>query len=181
MRIYWQLIKRILSRRRCVLVAGGAAFFIFILAICLQNYKAWWLTLVLPGLEWIEKIKLLFLFLTAFSGYHFSTQLLLISLSLLSGLNIALFTYYIKNKRDLLKLGGLSGLGLLIGILGIGCGPCGMVLLSAVIGLSASTGLIVLLPWHGAELGWLGLLLLASSIYLLLRRLAKGETCSLRK
>jgi len=58
------------------------------------------------------------------------------------------------------------------GILGVGCGACGSVILSSIIGLSASWTLIGVLPLHGAEFSMLAVVMLAYSILSLSRKLS---------
>jgi hypothetical protein len=97
--------------------------------------------------------------------------------ALLFGVNISIVTYYIRKRKMMLKKSGVatSTLGLITGILGIGCASCGSLLVS-LLGLG---GALAFLPFGGQELGVIGVLLLLFSAYTLLHSIS-NPVCKLK-
>ena len=59
----------------------------------------------------------------------------------------------------------------------MGCAACGSVILTAFLGTIGAGGLLLLLPFHGAEFGIIGLLLLCASIRYLIKKIAEPLVC----
>ena len=122
------------------------------------------------------KLKLLFSLLkgmwTAMSGPGLTVLFLV---ALLTGANLTLFfgkVNLLKNNKNLrLVVGGNS----LLGIVGSGCAACGLPILS-LLGLSGS---VMYLPFRGAEISYISLILLMVSFYLLIKN--SNQTCTLEK
>ena len=86
-------------------------------------------------------------------------------LALLFGINVSLIIYYVKNFRSRAVLGATgSGLGMLAGLLGVGCASCGALLLTPIIGTVAVGAIATALPLAGAEFALLGIIILLWSI-----------------
>ena len=102
-----------------------------------------------------------------------------IAIDLLFGINIALFTFYIRRARSNAKISGVgAGVGGMIsGLFGIGCTACGTFILTSVLGIFGATGIIGFLPFGGQEFGFLGIGLLVFSIYIVLKILKKPLIC----
>jgi hypothetical protein len=100
-------------------------------------------------------------------------------IALLVGIQAMLITYYVSMMRQarLTRRVSASSLGgVIAGFLGIGCAACGSVILTAV--LSGTGGaLLLLLPFQGLELGFLGIGLLVYAIKKLLEEIEKGRVC----
>ena len=109
---------------------------------------------------------------TAMSG---SGVIMLFLIALLTGANLTLLFSQVRllknNKRLRLVIGGNS----LLGIVGSGCAACGLPILS-LLGLGGS---VIYLPYRGAELSYVSLVLLSVSLYFLLKNL--NQACSLAK
>lgn len=122
------------------------------------------------------KLKLLFSLLrgmwTAMSG---PGLIVLFLVAFLTGANLTLLfgkVSLLKNNKNLrLVVGGNS----LLGIVGSGCAACGLPILS-LLGLSGS---VMYLPFHGAEISYISLVLLAISFYLLVKK--TNQACALVK
>lgn len=63
----------------------------------------------------------------------------------------------------------------LLGLAGSGCAACGLPILS----LLGLTGAIIYLPFRGAEISYLAVILLSISFFLLLRAIFEKEYCVL--
>lgn len=128
-----------------------------------------------------SKLKILWASLGSFNTVFTTTsQILIICLALLSGVNISLLILYFKKRAKILKMAGVSGLGLIIGFLGIGCVACGSVILSSIFGLTATAGFIGLLPLRGLEFGLIGIIILCTSIYLVAKKIDQPPICEVK-
>jgi len=101
-----------------------------------------------------------------------SSIVFILIVAVLTGINIALLVYYFRRRTQFFRGSSIGFVGIISGILGVGCGACGSVILSSIIGLSASWTLIGVLPLHGAEFSMLAVVLLAYSILSLSRKLS---------
>lgn len=82
-----------------------------------------------------------------------------------------------------LHVGRTSGAGLVgafVGILGVGCSACGAALLTSIIGAAGAAWIVRVLPFHGAELSFLGICVLFGTIWVLARKLARGAVCTIK-
>ncbi|PIT90683.1 MAG: hypothetical protein COU22_00795 [Candidatus Komeilibacteria bacterium CG10_big_fil_rev_8_21_14_0_10_41_13] len=113
------------------------------------------------------------------TGFSLWDRLLLIIISCLGGFNLSLIVYYFKARSK--ALGGLGLIGLVSGLVGLGCLSCGSVVLSAIFGLTMALGLMSYLPFGGAELAVLGVGFLLLSIYLIGKKLASPLTCEIKE
>lgn len=122
------------------------------------------------------KVSLLFALLagmwTAMSG---SALILLFMTAILTGANLTLLARQIKALRTAQNLHFVAGGNTLLGLVGSGCTACGLPILS-IFGLSGS---IIYLPFRGAEISYLAVILLSISFYLLLRSVFEKEYCAI--
>lgn len=121
--------------------------------------------------------------ITAESLYAFNTnlthlsQFFHITIALLMAIDISLLVYYYRSRRKVEGAAGISLVGMISGILGIGCSVCGSVVLSSLIGLSAATVLITILPFHGIEFSITGIVILLLSIAYLGNKMQAPVVC----
>lgn len=124
----------------------------------------------------VYKLQLLFSLLegmwTAMSGFGL-TMLFLIAL--LTGANLTLLFSKIMLLKNFKKLQLLVGGNSILGIVGSGCATCGLPILS-LLGLSGS---VMYLPYRGAEISYILLVLLTISFYLLVKN--TNQACTLTK
>lgn len=98
--------------------------------------------------------------------------------ALLIGVNAVLALYLVARAWSVGKGATAGGLlGLVSGIFGIGCAACGSIVLAAVAGTAVGAGFLALLPLDGQEAGILGVALLGSATYALLRRIGEPLVC----
>lgn len=122
----------------------------------------------------VYKFKILFTLFqgmwTAMSGLGLTTLFLI---ALLTGANLTLLFSKIrmlKNSKNLkLVVGGNS----ILGIVASGCATCGLPVLS-LLGLGGS---LMYLPYRGAELSYVSIILLAISFYLLVKN--NNQACAI--
>lgn len=102
-------------------------------------------------------------------------------IAVLFGLQITLLTYYVRSIRSKvtnLASVGASGIGGLVsGFFGIGCAACGTFLFTSILTLFGVGGVLTYLPFGGEEFGFLGVILLTYSNYLVLKKIAAPLVC----
>lgn len=104
----------------------------------------------------------------------------LLTIAALSALNFTMLTYYLRRRLSMQKSLGTGFLGMLAGLIGIGCASCGSIILSSVLGLGIAANFLRALPLNGLEFGLLGVFLLILSIYLVAIKIQDPLTCKLK-
>jgi hypothetical protein len=99
------------------------------------------------------------------TSYGPGTGLALLTVSLLTGVNIALVTYHVREHGLSVEQGGGSALGVVLGLLGAGCAACGSAILVGLLSLVGGAGLVTLLPFDGLSLSLLAAVVLVFSMY----------------
>ena len=98
--------------------------------------------------------------------------------SIIFALNIHLLIRYYKKHGSLLRSTSSAGaVGAVIGMLGIGCAACGTLALTAALSLIGLGSLLVLLPFNGQEIYYLGIVILIFSSLKLKRMIDKPLVC----
>lgn len=102
-----------------------------------------------------------------------------IAVDLLLGINAALIAYALR--RHPLSSGkgvaGTSAIGILAGVLGIGCATCGSVVAVSLLSIVGASGAIAILPLKGGEFGIVSIILLSVSIILISRKITTPLAC----
>lgn len=102
---------------------------------------------------------------------------LLIITAVLTGINISLIIYYLKTRAALERAAGVGALGIIGSLLGIGCASCGSVILTSLLGFTASTAIIGALPFKGLEFAVGGLLLVGFATYTIAKKITEPLVC----
>src|SRR3989344_9106685 len=128
---------------------------------------------LLGDYSFFYKVKiLLFLLEGMWTSMSPSGLILLFLVAVLTGANLTLLFEKITILKKFDKLQIVVGGNSLLGIVGSGCVACGLPILS-LIGLSGS---LMYLPYHGAELSYLSLILLSISLYMLIK--TRDQACA---
>jgi len=107
------------------------------------------------------------------SNYHLFGRVVIISVSLLFGINAAMVIYYLKCRFVIDRAAGAGVAGTIFAMLGVGCASCGSVIVASVFGTTA----VGLLPFRGLEFGLIGIAFLIFSIYLAAGKIVTPEVC----
>lgn len=113
------------------------------------------------------------------TNFTLVTGLYLILVSILFSINISLLIYYIRRR---LSGDGCKSIhvttfgGFISSILGVGCAACGSIIFTTLLGTSSS-GLLIYLPFHGFEFGFLGFSLLILSTYYIIKKINDPLVC----
>ena len=150
--------------------------------------SVWLLVIIMPRLETISYLvgqssltmgqKIRTIWYTLIGG-TVTLGLPEILVGLLIGINLTLIVYYFKKYIALHRLSGAGIAGTLFGLIGMGCASCGSVLLTSVIGITASTHLIGILPLKGLEFTILSIILLGVSIITIALHIDKPAQCAI--
>lgn len=175
----WLPSLRMLGSRRSLLLAATSALVVFALQVWLPNLGLIWSVVVSGSLAPIDKVGFLWASLGAI-GTNFTLlgASLAVVVSLLFGLNVALTVAYFRVSLDNRSVGALSMAGLLAAVVGVGCSACGAVVLSALVGVTATAAVVARLPLGGQELNLLAVLILVASVAFTARRLSQPVVCA---
>lgn len=104
-----------------------------------------------------------------------------IGIATLFGINVAMVVYILRQKISEVKATGISTglLGMVSGVVGIGCAACGSLLLTSALALFGASSILAFLPLAGGEFGILGVILLAISIHSIARRIQYPAVCKI--
>lgn len=174
----WVSVKEVMKRWHYVVLALLVSLLLFLFAIWLPNLSFVREITFSPFFTITEKISILLSSLGAFqTNLRPFGRLVLVTAVLLFGLNVSLFSFYIKRRVKLEKEAGMSIGGMLAGLIGIGCASCGSFILASIFGMSASAAFIGLLPFRGQEFGILGIIILGLSIILIAKKIQEPLIC----
>jgi hypothetical protein len=99
----------------------------------------------------------------------------LVGVALLSGVDVALVTYHVREHGLSVAETGGGAVGVFLGLLGAGCAACGSAILLGVLSLFGAAGLVTLLPFEGFEFVGLAVVALVLSMYWLAEGMRGGE------
>lgn len=112
----------------------------------------------------------------SFGNMTVTSSILLITIAVLLGIVISLIVYKVKTiKGSSLQNGKITTIGAILGVAAPGCASCGIGVLS-VFGLTSS---LAVLPFKGAEIGFISVALLATSTASLATRITEGNNCKI--
>ena len=161
-----------------VLLALIVATILLLIAIWLPNLSFIWYLFTDSTFSWATRFAVLGTSLATLqlNSTPISRTILFI-LVVLAGINVSLLVYYLKRRVALGREMGMSLLGTMLGLVGVGCLSCGSVVLSSIFGLGATAGFLGLLPLRGLEFGIISIVLLAVSITLVSNKIIDPVAC----
>jgi hypothetical protein len=176
----WQLLGRtirlVLGIPRYGVLAGllaGTALSVFVFS---QNIDYFLFVLGAGYLTPGDKVVVLLeLFPLVGTSYAVHTGLALVAIAVLSGVDIAMVVYHVREHGLSRGGGGGSALGVALGLLGAGCAACGSAILAGLLSLVGAAGLVTALPLDGFEFSLLALAVLVLSLYWLADGMRGGE------
>jgi hypothetical protein len=175
--------KKVFAQARYAQIAVLIAFLALSTAILLPNTAIIGQVFVSDNISLADKFAFLgTMYGSLVTNFSVLSAVSTVLISGLFGVNTALLTYYIRRRQtgSRNRKGNTAGfLGAVSGVFGIGCAACGSVIVSGLLALVGATGLLALLPLHGAEFGLIGVLLLMYSVYQLSRRINDPLVCSI--
>lgn len=170
--------KLVFSTKKYIFLAVVIASLFFIGAITIPSVGALKFALTYSPATLLAKVKALGVIWPFFKANStIWSRWLVILVSILSGINLAMLIFYLKRRIKLERSVGTGFVGMVVGLLGVGCASCGSVVLSSIFGYTAVTSFLGVLPFHGIEIGVMGLSLLLLSIYLITQKIQNPNSC----
>lgn len=181
-RLVAEAVVAVLRRPAYALLAAGIALVVLAAALWLPNYRLIGAVFTTPGVTLGAKLQLLARLaggLAASLGVGGAVTTA--TIPVLFGVDVAMIAYLIRQRRAAQARGEIAASlgGAASGAIAAGCAACGSFLLLPVLSFLGAAGALALLPLGGAELGFLGIVLLLVSIYLIARKLAEPRVCAL--
>lgn len=159
-----------------VTCAGASLFFFLMLLI--PNYAVLSNVFISNLFTPLEKIGILLGTLGTLPVFFTPLgQVIMIATAALVGIILHLLTFSMTHRLLRVRMTGSGGLGIISSILGIGCASCGSVILSSLIGISATTGILSVLPLGNNAFGVIGILILFLTIRHILKKMSNTPTC----
>lgn len=173
-------LSRVFRHPSYIALSVGVALVVFAFVVLLPNFSL--LAQVLPSqsIELSNKISLVFnLFQSIQTNFTTLSATYTILIAILFGMNVALFAYFIRRQKALIKSTNSAASigGLVSGLFGIGCAACGTFILSWVLGFIGIAGVISYLPLGGEEFGILGVVLLVYSVVATANKINSPQVC----
>lgn len=115
------------------------------------------------------------------TNYTYVAAAVVVSVSVLFGINTALLLYYIRSRRGVgtaraAQATSLSGV--VAAAFSMGCAACGSAVLLAFLQLFGAAWMINYLPLHGTEFGLIGVALLLYTTYTLAKAIHAPKVCT---
>jgi len=93
---------------------------------------------------------------------------------------VAMVVYIYKNRIKTTKGGVFTSIGGFIsGMFGIGCASCGTFLIGPLLSLVGGGWIISLLPYNGAELGFISIAIFIFAIFVFAKRIEDPKVCQI--
>jgi len=171
-------VKEVMKNWRYVVLALFISFLLFLFAIWLPNFSFVKEIITSQYFSVPEKASIILSSLKAFqTNFTSFGRVMLITVSLLFGLNMSLFSFYLKRRVRLQKEAGLSAGGIIAGMLGVGCASCGSFIISSLFGASASVAFLGFLPLKGQEFAIISIIILGLSIISTSKKIQEPLIC----
>ena len=173
-------LKQVFSNVLYSVTAAVIALVVFTLALWLPNTRLIIDIFTSSSSPLLDKLKFLFsLYGSIATNFTIVSATYTILIAILFGISMSLMTYYIKKRRTLGRSDAALSLGGLVsGVFGIGCAACGTFLLTSFLALFGATSVLAFLPFGGEEFGFIGVGLLAYSVYAITNKISEPIVCS---
>lgn len=175
-------LQEVFKNYRYVIIAALFGFFIFSFSVWLRNLPLLKTIVVSPAFSFSDKIIIFVKFLggIATNVSPFSA-VLIVTMSILFGINASMFIYYIKQAKEVPRKEGAGAMGAFVsGMFGVGCASCGSFLLGSLLVSFGASGIITLLPLRGEELSILSIILLSLSISWMSKSIQSQNVCNIQ-
>lgn len=175
-----QASRQAFRRRGPVIAAALAALATVLVAMALPSLKL--IGFILTEPDFGVALKLQAVARAVWSGriaFTGASAPLVPVVALLFGWNVGLLFHRLQGKIREERAAGAGVVGLVVGLLGVGCAACGSVLLTTLFGAGAAVAVLGALPLGGIEFGVVGVLVLLGSIHHVSRKIAEPDACAI--
>lgn len=174
--------RRVYRRPAYVLLTLAVSFATFATVVWLPNFRL--VATILPDadISFASKVELLVSLLGAIGTNHtYVSAVGVIVMSVLFGVYVSMMAYFLNRRIEGVTRSGMTTgvVGLVSGVVGVGCAACGSFLLTS-LSLVGASGLLAFLPFDGAEFGVIGIALLVAAIYVTARKIENPAVCRIQ-
>ncbi len=172
-------LKKVFKININLVIAIIVALSSFILSVFLINFRFILGLISNSPVDYIDKIKILaVLIISINTSFTPLSAVSTIIISILFGINVAMIIYVYKNIVKTTKSGLLTSTGgFMSGILGIGCASCGAFLFGIVLSFTSVGWVLSLLPYKGAEIGFISVAIFIFAIFMLAKKIEDSKVC----
>lgn len=175
----FEALQKVFRKPGLVILAVLVSALVFVLAVWLPNIRLVAVIVSSSDVPFVSKIQLPVSLLGSI-GTNFTplSATYTVIIAILFGVYIAMITYFLKRRIKEVGQGGVATgfLGIMSGVLGVGCAACGSFLLTSLT-LVGAGGVLTLLPLGGSEFGIIGAILLALAVYMTAKKIIDPQVC----
>lgn len=175
----FEALQKVFRKPGLVVLAVLVSALVFVLAVWLPNIRLVAVIVSSSDVPFVSKIQLPVSLLGSI-GTNFTplSATYTVIIAILFGVYIAMITYFLKRRIKEVGQGGVATgfLGIMSGVLGVGCAACGSFLLTSLT-LVGAGGVLTLLPLGGSEFGIIGAILLALAVYMTAKKIIDPQVC----
>lgn len=162
-----------------IIATLGGGFFI-VLVVVFTQLQVLRYVFTAPTFTSGDKMRAFFAsFGTLQTNFELTQQIILVVSALLFGVTIASVVFYARRQFKAVRSAGFPLFGAVVGILGVGCSACGSVIITAVLGTSASVFVAKYFPLQGLEFSLVGLLIMGFALHTILKKIVAGGVCQI--
>lgn len=174
-----ETLKKIFSQKRNRNIFFVLNFFSLLFYFLFVNFISSYQILLVPFFNVGEKVNFFISALFDDTFLKSKEVLFLVILFILSTSLLFLLIYILFSETNKIhKTKSIFGLlGLFLSVLGFSCVSCGIGLLASILSLLGLSSLSLYFPLHGLEFGFLGIIILNITNYLLLKRIKNPFVC----
>lgn len=178
-----QALGRVYQKPRYVMLALGVSMAVFMFVVWFPNIRLIISIIISTDVPFAAKFELPFSLLGSIAtNFTFLSASYMIAMAVLLGMYTGMMVYFLKHRikevgKEIGRRGAVAGsLGIMSGVLGLGCAACGSLFLTSLSFVGVS-GVLALLPFRGSEFGIIGVVLLAFAIYAIAKQIENPLVC----
>lgn len=177
-----QALQKVFRKPVYVILALIISASAFAFAVWLPNFRLVAGIVSSPDVPFLSKIELpISLLGSIITNFTLLSASYTLTIAVLFGVYVAMTIYFLKRRIKEVGQGGIAVgfLGIASGVLGVGCAACGSFILTSTLSIIGAGGALAFLPLQGSELGILGVLLLAFSVYTVAKQIENPLVCKI--
>jgi hypothetical protein len=177
-----KVILKVVTNSKYLILSTLVTLMIIAFAAWLPNLHLISRTVTSPTLTLWQKTNLLTSLLGSLqTNFTPLSRTVTIVSAALAGLQVSLLVYYLRQTAKLQQSMGMSLVGIVTSMLGIGCASCGSVVLTSLIGFSSTSVVLGILPFKGQEFGFIGIAILLYAIGFTVKKINQPYTCKVKE
>lgn len=174
-------LSRIVAQPKYIMVTLVVTLMVIVIATWLPNIQLVYRTISSSTMTMWQKTRLVTSLLGSWqTNFTPLSKLFTVVSGGLAGIQTSLLMYYMSQTARLHRSTGMTFLGVIISLLGIGCAACGSVILTSMLGFSLTMFVLSWLPLRGAEFGVIGISILLVTIMFIMKKINDPQVCRVK-